>query len=161
LHAHTAALFEHYPDQAADAYIRVLLAAGREEEARAVWSPDRPIRRDYFYELLLTLRGVVAVQLRDLRGAQLSYERLLPFTGRLGGAACGSITLWPVDTVLGDLAALLGRPHDARRHYTDSVALCRRAGSDYLEAQAAAGLASLPDDADAQQHVAEPAGSLS
>ena len=68
---------------------------------------------------------------------------MLPYAGQIGGVGTGSYAAGPVDTVLGDLARLLGREDDARAHYAVAVDLSRQCGNDYWAEQAGARLSSV------------------
>jgi hypothetical protein len=140
----TEQVFSAFPASTRDAYVRVLLAAGQRERALAVWDPQSAYPADFFEVLLLTLRSKVAAQLADQDAAKDLYPRLLPFAGHLGGGGCGSVTLGPVDTVLGQLATVLKRPDAAATHYADALTVSLRAGSAHFESEARLLLEQLP-----------------
>jgi DNA-binding SARP family transcriptional activator/tetratricopeptide (TPR) repeat protein len=142
----TEQVFAAFPSSARDAFVRVLLAAGDHNRASSLWDPQASYPADFFQVMLLTLRSRVAAQLADRDAAEDLYPQLLPFAGHLGGGGCGSVTLWPVDTVLGELATVLGRPEDAAAHYADAITVSRRAGSAHFESEARHLLAELPVD---------------
>jgi hypothetical protein len=106
----------------------VVIQQGRPDEARLIRGPVRPIRRDFFHSLLLTLRGMVVIGLAERTEAEGLYPELLVYRGQVAGAGTGSFAAGPVDTVLGDLAMFLGRPADAREHYRTALALAQRCG---------------------------------
>ena len=107
-----AAVDTQATDVVADLFAIPLLAAGRRDEAIEFRRGIRPVRRDFFHGLLLTLRGMHRGHpRRSGRGGRV-YPDLLAYRGQVGGAGSGSFAVGPVDTVLGDLAALLG-PADA------------------------------------------------
>jgi DNA-binding SARP family transcriptional activator/tetratricopeptide (TPR) repeat protein len=64
-----------------------------------------------------------AVALGDRPAAARLYELLAPYAGRPLTAGRAILSLGAVDRQLGDLAALLGRPDDAVRHYEAAVRL--------------------------------------
>ena len=72
------------------------------------------MRRDFFHSFLLTLRGMIIAILQEPVEAAAVYPELLPYAGQIGGVGTGSYAAGPVDTVLGDLARLLGREDDAQ-----------------------------------------------
>ena len=106
----------------------VVLHQGRPDEARQIRGPIRPIRRDFFHSLLLTLRGMVVIGLAEQAEAAGLYPELLMYRGQVAGAGTGSFAAGPVDTVLGDLSAMLGRPMQALDHYRTALALAQRCG---------------------------------
>ncbi|GAA2372292.1 hypothetical protein Cme02nite_00550 [Catellatospora methionotrophica] len=126
--AEFAPFHETVPEQTHDLYARSLLAAGQVEQARRVWRPWLPLREDYFWLFWATVRGQNAVLLGDLDAARASYAQLGPWSGRYAGLENGSIVAGPVDDVLGDLAALLGRPGEAARHHAQARLLAEQTG---------------------------------
>ncbi len=127
--------FDPIPEQGIDIYAVVLDAAGHRAEAMAARTRNRPVPRDFFRSLLLTIRGVAVARLaagapEQMRAeAEQVYEDLGEFRGQIGGAVTGAFALGPVDAVLGDLAAVLGRPADAAAHYAAATELAARCGS--------------------------------
>ncbi|MFI6516366.1 BTAD domain-containing putative transcriptional regulator [Spirillospora sp. NPDC050679] len=128
-------LWEHWPDvsAAADLYALALAAGGRTDEARRVVAGAGPIRRDYFYDLAMPLRGRRALALDDRELAAAAYRELLPFRGRLAGGSCAVATAGPVAQTLGDLAAYLGRPEEAARHYGTAAEVAAAIGAERWE----------------------------
>jgi hypothetical protein len=120
-----------------------LTATGRWEQAREVRRAIRPVRSDFFHSFLLTLRGMIVAILRDPIEAATVYPELLAYAGQIGGVGTGSYAAGPVDTVLGDLAVLLGRPDDATSHYAAGLRLARQCGNDYWADSAVARLGSV------------------
>ena len=96
-------------DVMADLIAFPLTATGRFAQAREVRRSIRPVRRDFFHSFLLTLRGMIVAILQDPAEAATVYSELLPYAGQISGVGTGSYAAGPVDTVLGDLALLLGR----------------------------------------------------
>jgi DNA-binding SARP family transcriptional activator len=115
-------------DVIAELLALVVLQQGRPDDARQIRGAIRPIRRDFFRSLFLTLRGMLVIGLAERAEAAGLYPELLPYRGQVAGAGTGSFAAGPVDTVLGDLAAFLGRPADARDHYRSALALAQRCG---------------------------------
>ncbi|MBO3752439.1 AAA family ATPase [Streptosporangiaceae bacterium NEAU-GS5] len=112
--------------------IRVLIAAGRVEEARAMWQPRMGRVTSYWYWLImvaLRAESAIALGLRD--DAEECYRLLLPQDGELAGMSSASLTLGPVARTLGDLAAYLGDTAAAVDHYTRAEEVARQAGSSH------------------------------
>lgn len=111
--AETGWLREQWPHVAATADIHALAlaAAGRADEARrAVPADAGPVRRDYFYDLVMAIRGRRAIALGEPDLAARAYEALLPYEGHVTGGATAVATIGPVAEVLADLARFLGLP---------------------------------------------------
>ncbi|MGI5322137.1 ATP-binding protein [Actinomadura nitritigenes] len=109
----TGWLREQWPHVAATADIHALAlaAAGRADEARrAVPADAGPVRRDYFYDLVMAIRGRRAIALGEPDLAARAYEALLPYEGHVTGGATAVATIGPVAEVLADLARFLGLP---------------------------------------------------
>ncbi|GAA2733902.1 BTAD domain-containing putative transcriptional regulator [Actinocorallia aurantiaca] len=123
----------------ADLYALVLHARGKRERAREIFSLAPPVRYDYFYDLLITIRAFAAIRFEDRPTARETYDRLLPYAGRYAGMSTASIALCPVSFALGELARFLGL--DASEHYARAVEVARKAGAPHWEERA---LAQLP-----------------
>jgi len=106
-----------------------LAAQGRVAEARELRRRIRPVRRDFFRSLFLTMRAMTVTALAERSEAASVYEELLDYEGQIGGAGGSAFALGPVDTALGDLALLLGRREAAAAHYAAGLELARRCGS--------------------------------
>ncbi|MBF9127722.1 hypothetical protein I0C86_01730, partial [Plantactinospora sp. S1510] len=129
---------DRYGDAVAEPYVRLLIAAGRPDQARTVWHPGTPIPRDHYWFRWTALRAENAVHLGDLTTAAVCYQQLLPWQGHLPGLLHAHITLGPVDHTLGDLAAALGSPTRASRHYADAMVVAERVGAPHWMARARA-----------------------
>ena len=133
-------IHDRYGDAVAEPYVRLLIAAGRPEQARAVWHPDRPIRRDHYWFRWTALRAENAVYFEDLTVVAECYRELLPWRGHLPGLLHAHVALGPIDRVLGDLAGALGRPATAAGHYADAVTIAERVGAAHWADEARAAL---------------------
>ena len=123
--------------------VRALLAAGEVEEARVLWNRLPPQRPDEFWQFFTVLRAESAVLLGDDDAVAGFYEALLPFAGWLAGGEGAVFTLGPLDATLGWLAEHLGRPDDARRHWTGSLEMAQRLGWPQRVTEATEALARL------------------
>ncbi|MDL4776657.1 BTAD domain-containing putative transcriptional regulator [Actinomadura xylanilytica] len=86
-----------------------------------------PIRPDYFFTFLTTLRAMAVIALDDRAAAEEIYARLLPHRdGPPAGATSLSLALRPVAHTLGELAVLLGRDHQAAAHFAQAAAIADR-----------------------------------
>lgn len=101
-----------------------LHAAGLDTEAREVRASSGPIRRDFFFTFLTTLRAMAVIALNDRDAAEDIYTTLLPHrNGPPAGAESLSLALPPVAHTLGELAVLLGRDHEATTHFTQAATI--------------------------------------
>ena len=117
------------PDVERDLLAMSLAAQGRVAEARELRRRIRPVRRDFFRSLFLTMRAMTVTVLAERSEAESVYEELLDYEGQIGGVGGSAFALGPVDTALGDLAVLLGRREVAAAHYAAGLELARRCGS--------------------------------
>ncbi|WP_344275680.1 ATP-binding protein, partial [Actinomadura napierensis] len=134
----TAWLSAQWPHVAATADIHVLalVAAGRIDEARRAAPADpAPVRRDYFYDLVMAIRARRAIALGDRALAAAAYDALLPYEGHITGGATAVATIGPVAQILGDLARFLGRPA-ASAHYRKAAEVADRLGAPFWADQA-------------------------
>jgi DNA-binding SARP family transcriptional activator len=106
-------------------YALALASAGRVPEARAVMTWMPPVRRDMFWLLLTAICALLAIAVDDAERARSCYQDLLPYAGRPAGGDTGTLTLWPVAHVLGDLARYLGID-DPPAHYRRALAVAER-----------------------------------
>ncbi|MEV6073206.1 BTAD domain-containing putative transcriptional regulator [Nocardia sp. NPDC052001] len=115
-------------DLAVDPLALALLATGDRPGALAVTRSRRPLRNDFFRSLFLTVRGMAVAGLEQRAEAEQVYEQLRVYSGQIAGSDTGAHAVGPVDTVLGDLAGLLGKPAQAAQHYAAAERLARRCG---------------------------------
>ncbi|ROO83652.1 transcriptional regulator [Actinocorallia herbida] len=124
-------LWLNWPHGAAcDAYALTLAAAGRAAEAREVFTRIPPIRRDYLFDLHMTIRALAAVAVGDAETAEDAYRLLLPYADGFVGTFTTAVAICPVPWVLGEAASFLGLP-EAEGHYAHSAEVARRAGSEF------------------------------
>ncbi len=133
-------------DMVADLRGLPLTAVGRTAEARELRRRIRPVRHDFFRCLVLTMRALITVRLADPVEGESVYLELLSYRGQVGGAGTGSFAVGPVDTALGDLMAMLGRPDQAREHFTVALDVARRCGNRAWIDRASGRLADFADD---------------
>ncbi|MEV5710893.1 BTAD domain-containing putative transcriptional regulator [Actinoallomurus sp. NPDC052274] len=101
-----------------------LHANGLDAEAREVRASPSPIRPDFFFTFLTTLRAMAIVALNDRDAAEEIYATLLPHRdGPPAGATSLSVALRPVAHTLGELAVLLGRDHEAAAHFAQAATI--------------------------------------
>jgi DNA-binding CsgD family transcriptional regulator len=106
---------------------------------------DSDVARDHFEDLrralprldldgrwlgTVTGGGQLAIALGELDSAALCYELLLPYQEFFVAGGSGSVLcLGSVSRSLGMLAAALGRPEDAERHFTEAIGIDDRTGA--------------------------------
>ncbi|MET8989581.1 BTAD domain-containing putative transcriptional regulator [Nonomuraea wenchangensis] len=113
-----------------------LHADGLDAEAREVRASAGPIRPDFFFTFLMTLRAMAAVALNDRDAAEEVYAALLPHRdGPPAGAANLAVALRPVAHTLGELALLLGRA-EAAAHFTRAATIADRWNAPHWAAEA-------------------------
>ncbi|NUS95732.1 MAG: AAA family ATPase [Nocardia sp.] len=104
-----------------------LHAAGRGDEARGRGAAPAPIRPDFFFTFLTSLRALAGIASNDRDAAEQSYADLLPYRdGPPAGAETVSLALRPVAHTLGELARFLGRHDEAAAHFTRAAAVADR-----------------------------------
>jgi tetratricopeptide (TPR) repeat protein len=120
----------------------VLAATGRRDEAVAVLR-QTAARMQGIPTLLLCADACALLD--DVESASLIYEQLPKrSTGmEFFWGAARAYALGPVSRALGDLARILGRAEEARRHYQQAVSLCRQIGAKPFLELSLAGLARL------------------
>ena len=137
---------ERFGTAVAEPYTRLLIAAGHLDEARTVWRPETAIPHDHYWFRWTALRAENAVRLHDPATAATCYRQLLPWRGHLPGLLHAHVALGPIDHVLGELAAALGRPADAARHYSDAVRVADAIGAAHWASRAQQALDSQQAD---------------
>ncbi|MEW9528388.1 BTAD domain-containing putative transcriptional regulator [Microbispora sp. NPDC049125] len=136
-----APVWRRIPKVTDEIYTRALVAAGRLEDAAAVWSPLRLPSADYSWLMMMVLRAENAMALGARAATEECYRLLLPAEGEMGGLSMASVTLGPVAHTLGDLSVYLGRPGAAAGHYARAAEVARRIGSPHWEEAALRALA--------------------
>ncbi len=133
------ALHQALGPMVADLLALALHAAGRSDEARRARTSPGPIRPDFFFTFLTSLRAMASVALDDRDAAEEIYADLLPHRdGPPAGAASLSLALRPVAHTLGELALLLGRAEEAAAHFTTAAAIADRWNAPHWSADARA-----------------------
>ncbi|WP_406314762.1 AAA family ATPase [Streptosporangium sp. NBC_01639] len=114
-----------------------LHANGLDAEAREVRASPSPIRSDFFFTFLTTLRAMAIVALNDRDAAEEIYATLLPHrNGPPPGAASLSLALRPVAHILGELAVFLGRTDEAAAHFTQAATIADHWNAPHWAAEA-------------------------
>ncbi|MET8335914.1 BTAD domain-containing putative transcriptional regulator [Streptosporangium canum] len=114
-----------------------LHANGLDAEAREVRASPSPIRSDFFFTFLTTLRAMAIVALNDRDAAEEIYATLLPHrNGPPAGAASLSVALRPVAHTLGELAVFLGRTDEAAAHFTQAATIADHWNAPHWAAEA-------------------------
>ncbi|WP_233358701.1 BTAD domain-containing putative transcriptional regulator [Thermomonospora amylolytica] len=114
-----------------------LHANGLDAEAREVRASPGPIRPDFFFTFLTTLRAMAIVALNDRAAAEEIYATLLPHRdGPPAGATSLAVALRPVAHTLGELAVLLGRDHEAAAHFTRAATIADQWNAPHWAAEA-------------------------
>ncbi|MGR6918980.1 BTAD domain-containing putative transcriptional regulator [[Actinomadura] parvosata] len=125
-------------DMACDLLALALHANGLDAEARKVRASAGPIRPDFFFTYLTSLRAMAAMALNDRDSAEQTYQALLPHRdGPPAGAESLSLALRPVAHTLGELALHLGHP-DAAGHFAHAAAIAERWNAPHWAAEARA-----------------------
>ncbi|GLY86952.1 AfsR/SARP family transcriptional regulator [Actinoallomurus iriomotensis] len=128
------ALHEALGPMVADLLALALHAAGRSDEARTSPSPIRP---DFFFTFLTSLRAMAIVARNDRDAAAEIYADLLPHReGPPAGAESVSLALRPVAHTLGELALLLGRDDEAAAHFAQAAAIADQWNAPHWSADA-------------------------
>ncbi len=109
----------------ADLLTLALHAAGRGNEVES--TPPAPIRADFFFTFLTSLRALALIAVNDRDGAERVYTDLLPHRdGPPAGAESVSLAVRPVAHVLGELAVFLGRGEEAAAHFAQAADIADR-----------------------------------
>ncbi|MFD8559969.1 BTAD domain-containing putative transcriptional regulator [Streptosporangium canum] len=114
-----------------------LHANGLDAEAREVRASPSPIRSDFFFTFLTTLRAMAIVALNDRDAAEEIYATLLPHrNGPPPGAASLSLALRPVAHTLGELAVFLGHDDEAAAHFAQAATIADHWNAPHWAAEA-------------------------
>jgi hypothetical protein len=124
-----AALDEQVPD-VHDYLVSSLLDAGDLEAARARWTPEHPVKRDYLWLFNAPLRMLNAMRLDDRASVESMHAALLPWRGHFAGMVAGTATLGPVDLYLGLAGRYLAR-EDADADLAAALAACEAVGAEH------------------------------
>ncbi|HEX6450314.1 MAG TPA: BTAD domain-containing putative transcriptional regulator, partial [Trebonia sp.] len=131
------ALHEALGPMVADLLVLTLHAAGRSDEARRARTSPSPIRPDFFFTFLTSLRAMAIVALNDRDAAEEIYADLLPYRhGPPAGAESISLALRPVAHTLGELALLLGLDDEAAAHFAQAAAIADQWNAPHWSADA-------------------------
>jgi hypothetical protein len=131
------ALHEVFGQMAADLLVLALHAAGRSDEARRARTSPNPIRPDFFFTFLTSLRAMAVVALNDRDAAEKIYADLLPYRdGPPAGAESISLAVPPVAHTLGELALLLGRADEAAADFAQAAAIADQWNAPHWSADA-------------------------
>ncbi|MBC9713939.1 AAA family ATPase [Streptomyces sp. TRM66268-LWL] len=123
----------------ADLFTLALHAAGHEDEARRTRTSPTPIRPDFFFTFLTSLRAMAIVAVGDRDAAEQIYADLLPHRdGPPAGAESVSLAVRPVAHTLGELALLLGRDDEAAAHFTRAAEIANAWNAPHWSADARA-----------------------
>lgn len=108
----------------ADLHTLALHAAGHTEQARRTRTAPTPIRPDFFFTFLTSLRAMAILAVGDRAAAEQIYTDLLPHRdGPPAGAESLSLAVRPVAHTLGELARFLGRDAEADAHFARADAI--------------------------------------
>ncbi|MEV0684849.1 BTAD domain-containing putative transcriptional regulator [Nocardia sp. NPDC050378] len=126
----------------ADLLTLALHAAGRGNEVEP--TPPAPIRADFFFTFLTSLRALALIAVNDRDGAETVYTDLLPHRdGPPAGAESVSLAVRPVAYVLGELAQFLGRGEEAAAHFAQAAEIADRWNAPHWAAESRARIAVL------------------
>ncbi len=114
-----------------------LHAADRGDEALRSGAAPTPIRPDFFFTFLASLRALASIAANDRDAAEQIYADLLPHRdGPPAGAQTLSLALRPAAHTLGELALFLGCHHEAAAHFTRAAAIADRWRAPHWSAEA-------------------------
>jgi DNA-binding SARP family transcriptional activator/tetratricopeptide (TPR) repeat protein len=131
------ALHEALGPMVDDLLVLALHAVGRSDEARRARTSPSPIRPDFFFTFLTSLRAMASIALNDRDAAEEIYADLLPHrNGPPAGAESTSLALRPVAHTLGELALLLGRDEEAAAHFAQAAAIADKWNAPHWSADA-------------------------
>jgi hypothetical protein len=136
-------IYENAIPAAGHLYVLALTDSGRHAEARRLLGELPPILPDFICTIFYTCQALAAAASGAVEHAPRLYDALLPHADIVAGSGSNGYVLTPVARGLGKLAALLGRPDDARRHLEHARAIAAACGSQPWLDQIAADLAQL------------------
>lgn len=110
------------------AYVVALLHAGEDEAARTAAVELRRPNVDFMWTVSMQFLAEIGYGLSDTGISTEAYEALLPYRGRLGVIASGTLTYDFVSTSLGAAALGMGKPALAIPLLEEAVAHAERAG---------------------------------
>ncbi|WP_188828102.1 BTAD domain-containing putative transcriptional regulator [Nocardia camponoti] len=120
------ALHASFGEMGADLLVLALVAAGRDAEAHELGIGRTPIRPDFFYSFLMSVRAMAAIAVLDHAAAADIYARLLPYRdGPPAGIESLSLAVRPVSLTLGELALMLGRTDEATEHFAVATRIAK------------------------------------
>ncbi|MFC7449803.1 BTAD domain-containing putative transcriptional regulator [Rhodococcus daqingensis] len=121
----------------ADLLTLALHAAGRSDEAHRAGTSPTPIRPDFFFTFLTSLRAMAIIASNDRDAAEQVYADLLPHRdGPPAGAESVSLAVRPVAHTLGELALLLGRDDEAAAHFARAAVIADQWNAPHWSADA-------------------------
>lgn len=130
------------PDRTLRRGLAGILALGRGDRAAAarelaaLWGEDLSgLRLDLEWLGTAACLAEIAAALGDRSRAEVLYEAMRPYAGRLVLAGYGVACLGPVSQHLGLLAAALGRRDEADRHFREAAEACEALGAHLLLAR--------------------------
>ncbi|MEV0353091.1 BTAD domain-containing putative transcriptional regulator [Nonomuraea sp. NPDC050680] len=130
------AFHEAFGPIASDLLVLALHANGLIDEARRIRTSD-PIRPDYFFTFLTTVRAMAAIALDDRAAAEEIYATLLARRdGPPPDATSLSVELRPVAHTLGELAVFLGHDDEAAAHFAQAATIADRWNAPHWAAEA-------------------------
>ncbi|WP_448625946.1 hypothetical protein [Geodermatophilus sp. URMC 64] len=122
-------LLDVAPDELAELLAVALMVDGQTEEARRFAAVKPSVGRDYFTPVLLGLRAVLGLGLRDDARVEEAYAGLLPHADTVCGAWTATISLGPTATLLARLAAYRGDAAAAAAHQRTALEVAERTGN--------------------------------
>ncbi|MDR8413532.1 hypothetical protein MTP10_32945 [Nonomuraea sp. 3-1Str] len=130
------AFHEAFGPIASDLLVLALHANGLIDEARRIRTSD-PIRPDYFFTFLTTVRAMAAIALDDRAAAEEIYATLLARRDDPPPDATSlSVELRPVAHTLGELAVFLGHDDEAATHFAQAATIADRWNAPHWAAEA-------------------------
>ncbi|MER5811279.1 hypothetical protein ABT143_24330 [Streptomyces sp. NPDC002033] len=119
-------MYADFGPPAGDILAASLAAAGEAREAREVLALAGPLRTDYLFKLLATLRAMTLVMPGERAGAGELYAALLPCRNAPPPTPGFTVAVRPLARTLGELALLLGRAQEAAPHFARAAEIAAR-----------------------------------